>query len=690
MHLRYRLLYLMLLCFTIVEAQNHFSAQVDAVTNNITVNWHDVQPSQTADYVVYWGTAAGVWTWNSGSVSPPASNNSYTFTPPVDAGASKYYIRIQRNLISGSPELIDFQAVHLKVTVVNPGLAHLAWNTVQNNLKGDYYVERKSTSGWQLLSTVSFDASTLVNDFYLRDTIAEPFCDPAGTDLTFRVRFVINGSSYTESVSNEVTEGPFYDFTDPKDVINDTVSQYADGIKNGIIIGWTQPPGNDIAGYEIQRSEITPSPYNPIAFVPYGTNSYVDESVSACLKNYGYAVVTIDKCGKRSPGTYLSNHRQNILINEYSIDACKRIAHLKWSPYHGMPGGLGGYQILMSEAGKPFQLVATVDSTTLEFNHKGLFKNGLTYKYFIRAISKTLNASSGSCMKISTFVGTELPDSLVITQASVENNKYVKVDFLLYPDNLIKSLQLQRADSREGPYTTVSTLTSNSFIVQDYFINDSTADVNKQSYYYRLAFIDDCSEQAIYSTDTVRTIFCECSETDAGSKVEWNAWEQFDYGIAEYSIERIVGAANTIVASLLPADLSFADNLSAVEPDAAVCYKVTASENAGNPQSPGALSKSNTCCLKRSPKVYVANAFRPYGENNIFKPNSVHMAESNYSMQIYNKWGAVIFETTNKDMGWDGRTNGVIAPLGFYFYIIRYDSMTGESFEKKGHVILLQ
>ncbi len=90
MHLRYRLLYLMLLCFALVEAQNHFSARVDAVTNNITVNWHDVQPSQTADYVVYWGTTVGVWSGNSGTISPPASDNTYTFTPPVDAGASKY------------------------------------------------------------------------------------------------------------------------------------------------------------------------------------------------------------------------------------------------------------------------------------------------------------------------------------------------------------------------------------------------------------------------------------------------------------------------------------------------------------------------------------------------------------------------------------------------------------------------
>lgn len=672
-----------------VRAQDHYSAQVDPITNNITVNWHDVQPLTTANYVVYWGIVFGTWDGNSGSL-PPAAYSSYVCSPQVNAAASKYYIRIQRNPLSGPAEFIDFQSIRLQVTVVNAGLAKLDWNAVSNSEKGIYYIDRKSTAGWQLLASLDYNAMPVLNNFSLFDTISKPYCDPAGIDLTYRVRFIIDASSYTESISNEVTEGPFYDLTDPKDVINDTVSQYADGTISGIVIGWTQPPGKDIEGYMIQRSDIIPAKYDSIAFVPYGTNFFVDQSVSACLKNYGYAVITIDKCGKRSPGTYLPNHRKNIILSDFSIDGCERIAHLKWTAYHGMPGGLSGYQVFMSEAGKPFQLITTVPPADTVFNHNGLFKDGFSYKYFIRAMGASLSSSSSSCQKITTYAGTLLPDSIVITQATVVNEAHVKVNFLLYPDNIIKNLQLERADSREGPYSVVNSIVSSGFILEDYYIYDSTASVNSKSYYYRLAYKDGCSELPIYSVDTVRTILLQCKETEAGSHIEWNAWEQFNMGISDYTIFRTIGVTTSILSNVSPSQLDFNDDLAGVDVLQEVCYSVKANENPGNPQVDGAFSQSNTCCLKRSPKVLLPNAFRPEGENNILLPVCTNVDAYAFSMAIYNKWGEKVFETTNKDLGWTGRAHGSAAPMGVYFYLVKYRSLTGENFEKKGHVILLQ
>jgi gliding motility-associated-like protein len=343
----------------------------------------------------------------------------------------------------------------------------------------------------------------------------------------------------------------------------------------------------------------------------------------------------------------------------------------------------------MSEDGNPFQKVTTVPPSDTEYNHIGLFKNGSTYKYFIRAISSTTQASSSSCQKISTFIGTELPDSIVITQATVVENAYVKVNYLLFPANLIKSLQLLRADKKEGPYSVVNTLTSTGFLLPDFYIYDSTALVNKQSYYYQLAYVDDCSQLSFYSADTVRTIYCKCSEIDGGSKIEWNGWEEFDYGISEYTLKRKTGIVNQIITTTSPSEFSYIDNLIGVSLDEEVCYTVTANENPGNLLITGASTTSNTCCLMRNPIVIAPNAFRPYGENSIFKPWSANMAEANYSMSIYNKWGTEIFHTNSKDFGWDGTVNGSMAPLGIYFYIIRYDSLTGESFEKKGNLVLL-
>lgn len=687
--LLFSLLFVLLLAIA-GKAQDHYSAQVDAVTNNITVYWHDVQYTTTSGYVVYWGKTSGVWIGNSGILATPMDYNSYVISPAVDASADKYYIRIERIPIAGIAEYTDFLAIRLQVSIINSGLAQLKWNTVSASQKGIYYIERKLGAGWELLNSMDYQTVPLVNDFTYNDTISEPYCSTPGVDITYRIRFVINGFSYTQSISNEVTKGPFFDNTPPADVIADTVSQYADGVTSGIVIGWTQPPGNDIKGYMIQRSEIVPPQYDSITTVPYGTNFYVDESVSACLKNYSYAVITIDKCGKKSAGTYVANYRKNIILSDFAIDGCERIAHLVWTAYHAMPGGLGGYQVFLSEAGNPFQLVANVAPTDTTYDHAGAFKSGLTYKYFVRAISLNSNASSSSCQKIGTYFGSQMPDSLVITQAGVINEAYVKVNFMLYPDNLIKKLQLERADKREGPYQVVNSMASNGFIVQNYFIYDSTADVNSQSYYYRLGYTDECAIEPMYSNDTVRTIYLESKEANPGSSLEWNPYESWNYGVDGYAVVRTVGALIDTLAMTSANDQSFFDGLSGVDILQGVCYRVIAREKPGNPQFAHAISVSNTSCVKQSPKVFVPNAFRPKGENSIFRPVTSFVAPNTFSMAVYSKWGAKIFESFNPDLGWDGRMDGSFAPLGIYFYVVHYKSLTGESFENKGTVLLLE
>ena len=40
-------------------------------------------------------------------------------------------------------------------------------------------------------------------------------------------------------------------------------------------------------------------------------------------------------------------------------------------------------------------------------------------------------------------------------------------------------------------------------------------------------------------------------------------------------------------------------------------------------------------------------------------------------MQVFNRWGQLVFETTNTDgRGWDGYFNGQPQPQGVYVYLI--------------------
>lgn len=77
---------------------------------------------------------------------------------------------------------------------------------------------------------------------------------------------------------------------------------------------------------------------------------------------------------------------------------------------------------------------------------------------------------------------------------------------------------------------------------------------------------------------------------------------------------------------------------------------------------------------ERQPKVFIPNAFSPNadGSNDVFKP--VADCALTYAMQIYNKWGAVIFATEDLTEGWDGTYKGEPVPSGNYSYVILYAS----------------
>ncbi len=88
--------------------------------------------------------------------------------------------------------------------------------------------------------------------------------------------------------------------------------------------------------------------------------------------------------------------------------------------------------------------------------------------------------------------------------------------------------------------------------------------------------------------------------------------------------------------------------------------------------------------------IDVPNAFSPgNGPNNIFRLLIRGIAKLNY-FRIYNRWGNVVFETTNIEEGWDGKYKGVPQPFDVYVYQLDAVTNKGKVFSKKGNVTLLR
>ena len=89
--------------------------------------------------------------------------------------------------------------------------------------------------------------------------------------------------------------------------------------------------------------------------------------------------------------------------------------------------------------------------------------------------------------------------------------------------------------------------------------------------------------------------------------------------------------------------------------------------------------------------IYVPNSFTPNGDelNNVFKP-IVPVPVKSYHFQIYNRWGELIFETFDKEEGWDGKFNGQLVQDGTYTWEISIVTSKADLFINTGNVNLFR
>jgi gliding motility-associated-like protein len=89
--------------------------------------------------------------------------------------------------------------------------------------------------------------------------------------------------------------------------------------------------------------------------------------------------------------------------------------------------------------------------------------------------------------------------------------------------------------------------------------------------------------------------------------------------------------------------------------------------------------------------VYVPNAFSPNKDrkNDLFSAQVFgHVAK--FELIVYNRWGRVVFRTTNPTKGWDGRFSGIEQDSGTFIWMCRYRLESEPEKMVKGTVVLIR
>jgi gliding motility-associated-like protein len=170
--------------------------------------------------------------------------------------------------------------------------------------------------------------------------------------------------------------------------------------------------------------------------------------------------------------------------------------------------------------------------------------------------------------------------------------------------------------------------------------------------------------------------------------LEWNAFEGWPAGVQEYEVYRAVGDDGFIgIEQLGSSTLTYEDDISMLPGDFSIVrYMIKANSDT----AAGLESWSNEIFFEYDPEIYLPNAFKPGGVNDEYRPVGNFANFPEYSLEIYNRWGEMVFSTDDFGTGWDGTIRGKEAPTGTYVCKLNYRSTTGRTETLQTTLILLR
>lgn len=615
-------------------------------------------------------------TFTNPSYSLVGTVTNYTTTSFTDVTASGtlqakyYYIKTRFNASGTGTSTPSDTLRSMFLTLGNPGdgKAYLNYNNLHqpklSTSSSQFKVYREKPPVWSNIKNTPalnyIDTITICSVYY-----------------NYQVQ--LTDASGCVSTSN-ISGATFQDKIAPSPAQLDTVSVNAAG---QTVLGWSPSSTPDCSGYVLYQLVGNPPTWAAFDTV-YGINNtiYTTATNSAGATSVNYAIATIDSCNNTTPIGIA--HNTMYLRTKYNV--CARAADLKWNPYKNLPLGVSHYQVYCSTNAGPYLYLGSTNDST--YQHSGLLP-GKTYRYMVRVFSSFGTNTSSS--NTSSLVATAPPASsfVYLKSASVDMNQSVTVT--LYCDTLVpcKGFQIYRSDDGAGNFSSVGFVTYTG--VSTLTFNDANVSTAGKNYFYKAEVIDSCGNSR-YTSNIGKTVLLKVKNNNDKifeNNLEWDDYYTYSGGVAGYYVFRIVNEVpDPNPVNFVPFGLTtYTDNVEDIVAESGkVGYYVTAVEGFGNVHGLIGASNSNMAEAYVEGKVFVPGAFAPKGQNRIWKPVTQFVEKTDYKVQVFNRWGEKVWETTDEDQGWDGSGN----EDNTYVYILQYKNARGEFIEMKGTVTMVR
>jgi len=588
-----------------------------------------------------------------------------------------YYItNYNSSLESFNSEIVS--AIYLTACFASEKI-QLAWNPIHLSwIDHAFHIYRKAglDSAWEFVDS-TYNLS-------YQDLPA-----PGYKDYSYKVYYK-DASNTTASVSNTTYPISYSDYQP----VTPSITSIAINPDGTTAIEWEKSPSNNVIDYIVYLKkssegwELLGRTNSPDEF------TWLDEQnpFDSCEEPRTYAVAAVDHCGET--GTHYPDSSKSTFALSYApeYDLCNNEVKLLWQPYESMP--VSRYEVYVSDDdGDSFVKYAELPATDTIYSYTDFQTERYCFK-----VSAVHDRGSGkkpqiitSCQYCMDVPVRQKPGLCFFRYVSVQENE-IHLCFEVDTAAISPKYRIERSVTDGGYYNVIATLEPTGSAVISFIDADYTLKPQYNSYHYLLHTLDSCGMEFPAEKPAQSILLTATEDENHYATLEWNNYDGFMTELDHYVIHRYINGEFDNVFAVTTTSNSFTDiNIHLSNPMLSFAYRITAVSNRyKNELNKRDTALSNIAPLKRlKSDIWFPNAFSPAGSNKIFRPVFSGIEVETYDFTIFDRYGAVIYRTTEPGGGWDGRVNGVVATSGGYGYMLKIKLKNGDRVERRGSMLLV-
>ena len=425
------------------------------------------------------------------------------------------------------------------------------------------------------------------------------------------------------------------------------------------------------AGVSVQLYQKLNGTYSPTGQNGTGAGTFTVQTDAKQVQCF--QLVTQDVCNSTT------SKSEEVCSLVLDVKAANKQNNISWQPYAGTIAGTGQFRYYRLSRNGRLLGATRPDRNANSYADANNIICGESYCYSIEATialqsTQTIVTSANVCVK---GINGDPPGEVGSVIVSVEDGhpRLITTPPATIGATDSYTMIVSRASGASGAFQPIASLDRKSTFT------DESATASAGSYCYQVAFQNSCGLTSAPSK-SVCTVFLASKSANG---IDWNADSPFAPDqIASYMVE-VADSINGTNGAQYPVGANTHFEPDPNDPNLQQQrYRIITTSTSGD------ISYSNFFRFLRDVKFFVPDAFTPNGDgmNDEFLARGIYVDQ--FLMNIYNRWGEVVYSTNSKTKGWDGTITGEQAATGQYMYRIEVVDLAGLKTVRTGALLLIR